>query len=207
MSNQVERGPGQSLSPLCVYCAAGWGSRPAYASAARALGAAMGRRGIDLVYGGGKLGLMREVADAVMGAGGHVLGVITHDLKHKEVAHDAVSRMVVVETMHERKKRMADEARGFVAMPGGVGTLDELFEILAWAQLGIHNRPVGLLNVEGYYDHLLSFIGHMEREGFLRVDPAKMICVDTDPEALLDKMARYEPLKRRSYEQRPGAGA
>jgi uncharacterized protein (TIGR00730 family) len=168
------------------------------------MGAAMARRGIDLVYGGGKLGLMREIADAVMSGGGHVLGVITHDLKHKEVAHDGISRMVVVDTMHERKKHMADTARAFVALPGGVGTLDELFEILAWAQLAIHEHPVGLLNVDGYYDHLLAFVRHAALEGFLRVDPERVLVVETDADRLLDRMEKHEPLTRRAWEQTPG---
>lgn len=191
------------LSPLCVYCGAAWGARPEFKSAATGLGRAMAARGIDLVYGGGKLGLMREVADAVMTGGGHVLGVITHDLKHKEVAHNGLSRLEVVETMHQRKKLMADKAKGFVAMPGGVGTMDELFEILAWAQLGIHERPVGLLNTAGFFDGLLGFIRHMADEGFLRVDPARMLAVADTPEALLDALERYEPLTRRAYDQTP----
>lgn len=206
-----------ALSPLCVYCAAGWGARKTYQDAARSFGHAMARRGIDLVYGGGKLGLMREIADAVMAGhpeespentgkprtSRHVLGVITHDLKHKEVAHDAISRMVVVESMHERKKYMADHAKAFVALPGGVGTLDELFEILAWAQLGIHSHPVGLLNVDGYFDHLLAFIRHMGKERFLRVDPDKMLIVETDAERLLDALERHVPLQRATWEREP----
>lgn len=191
------------LSPLCVYCGAAWGARPEFKAAAAELGLAMARRGIDLVYGGGRLGLMREVADAVLAGGGHVTGVITHDLKHKEVAHDGLSRLEVVETMHERKKLMADTAMGFVAMPGGVGTMDELFEILAWAQLGIHDRPVGLLNTAGFFDGLILFVRHMADEGFLRVDPARMLAVADTPESLLDALERYEPLTRTAYEQAP----
>lgn len=192
------------LSPICVYCAAGWGARPAYQHAARAMGNAMAKRRIDLVYGGGKLGLMREVADAVMAGGGHVLGVITHDLKHKEVAHDGVSRMVVVDTMHERKKLMADTARGFIALPGGVGTLDELFEILAWAQLKIHACPVGLLNVDGYYDHLLAFIRHMASEKFLRMNPDEALLVESDPDRLLDLMERHTPAPIKAWARNAG---
>ncbi len=197
----------RSLSPICVYCGAAWGARPEYRTAAADLGTAMARSKIDLVYGGGKLGLMREVADAVLAGNGHVTGVITHNLKHKEVGHDGLSRMEVVETMHERKKLMADMAGAFIALPGGVGTMDELFEILAWAQLGIHDRPVGLLNVAGFFDGLLTFVQHMAREGFLRVDPLSVLAVASTPEALLKQMADYQPLLRSDYEQQPGAAS
>ncbi|MFN0131817.1 MAG: TIGR00730 family Rossman fold protein [Phycisphaerales bacterium] len=182
-----------SLSPLCVYCASAWGARPAYRDAARAFGAALGERGIGLVYGGGKLGLMGEIADATIAGGGRVVGVITHDLKHKEVAHDGLTELQVVDTMHQRKKAMADLAAGFVALPGGVGTMDELFEVLAWAQLGIHAKPVGILNVEGYYDHLLRFIGHAAEEGFLRLPPQQAFAVSSDASELLEMMRSWQP--------------
>ncbi len=203
-SNGKTSAGNHALSPICVYCAAGWGARPAYQHAAQAMGHSMAKRSIDLVYGGGKLGLMREVADAVMSGGGHVLGVITHDLKHKEVAHDSISRMVVVDTMHERKKLMADTARGFIALPGGVGTLDELFEILAWAQLKIHACPVGLLNVDGYYDHLLAFIRHMAAEKFLRMNPDEALLVESDPDRLLDLMERHTPATVKAWARNAG---
>ena len=177
------------LSPLCVYCAAGWGARPAYAHAARTMGDAMARRGIDLVYGGGKLGLMREVADAVLNGGGHVLGVITHDLKHKEVAHDAVSRMVVVETMHERKKRMADEARGFVALPGGWGTLEEIMEIITLRQLDVIRKPCVFLNQDGFYDDLLRLFSRMLADRFFKPSNMELFSVAT---TALDVFASIE---------------
>lgn len=189
------------LSPICVYCGAAWGVRDEYRAAARAMGAAMASRSIDLVYGGGRLGIMREIADAVLEGNGHVLGVITHDLKHKEVAHDGVSRLEVVETMHQRKKLMADTAKGFIALPGGVGTMDELFEILAWAQLGIHKNPVGVLNVEGFFDPLIALMRHMASEGFLRMQPEAALIVESEPERLLDRMERFRPVSAAAYEQ------
>lgn len=177
-----------TLSPLCVYCGAADGKRPVYAQAARALGRAMAERGIDLVYGGGRAGMMGHVADAVLAHGGIVTGVITQQLMDRELGHTGVHTLHIVDTMHQRKKMMADVARGFVALPGGVGTLDELFEILAWAQLGLHTCPVGLLNVEGYYDPLVSLIDHMDDEGFLRPQTKLVLRVEREPDALLSAM-------------------
>ena len=190
------------LSPLAVYCGASFGSHPAYREAARALGRAMAGRGIGLVYGGGKVGLMGEVADAVLAENGSVVGVITNELVKREIAHDGVADMRIVETMHERKKAMADLARGFVALPGGIGTLDELFEIMAWSQLAIHDHPIGLLNTRGYYDKMLAFLDHAAAENFLRTDPREMLVVANEPVALLEGMARYTPPKRRAVQIR-----
>lgn len=196
------------LSPLAVYCGASCGRGEAYIAAARALGRAMAARGIGLVYGGGKVGLMGEVADAVLAGNGDaasrpsVVGVITNELVKREIAHDGVADMRIVETMHERKKAMADLARGFVALAGGVGTLDELFEIMAWSQLAIHDHPIGLLNTEGYFDRLLAFLDHAAAEGFLRTDPREMLVVAADPDELLDRMDRYAPPRRRAVEIR-----
>lgn len=176
------------LSPLCVYCGASVGAREVYANSARELGRIMGERGIELIYGGGRAGLMGAVADGVLDAGGRVTGVITRLLVDKELAHEGVQDMRIVDTMHERKKIMADAARGFVALPGGVGTLDELFEILAWAQLGIHPHAVGLLNVEGYFDHLMTFMQHAAGEGFLRVRFEHEIVVHSDAGTLLSEL-------------------
>ncbi len=161
--------------------------------AARGLGKVMAERGIGLVYGGGRAGLMGHVADAALEHGGTVTGVITQQLMDKELGHKGIHELRVVDTMHERKKMMADIARGFVALPGGVGTLDELFEILAWAQLSIHDHPVGLLNVDGFYDPLVALLHHMEKEKFLRVSPEDAIVVDGDPARLLDRMAMQGP--------------
>jgi len=179
----------RSLSPLCVYCGAASGARPAYAAAARELGRVMAQRGIAMVYGGGRAGLMGHVADGALAAGGTVTGIITQQLMDKELGHTGLHELRVVDTMHERKKMMADIARGFVALPGGVGTLDELFEILAWAQLAIHDHPVGLLNVEGFFDPLVEQLRRMEEDKFLRVPPEQALVVDSDPARLLDRMA------------------
>jgi uncharacterized protein (TIGR00730 family) len=167
--------------------------------AARRLGVAMSKRRIHLVYGGGRAGLMGEIADSVLAGGGVVTGIITRQLMDKELGHTGVQSLKIVDTMHERKKAMADTARGFVALPGGVGTLDELFEIIAWAQLGIHEHPVGLLNVDGFYDDLLRWLKRADADKFLRVAPADALIVDTDADALLDKMAARGPLQRRRH--------
>lgn len=155
----------------------------------------MAARGIGLVYGGGKVGLMGEVADAMItaGSGAQVIGIITTELMNRELGHDGIGDLRVVDTMHERKKAMADLARGFVALPGGVGTFDELFEVMAWAQLAIHDHPIGLLNVDGFYDGLIDFLRHVEREKFLRIDVDDALVVDADPERLLDRMTACGP--------------
>ncbi len=194
----------RALSPLCVYCGAASGARPAYARAAAGLGRVMGSRGIGLVYGGGRAGLMGAVADGVLQAGGTVTGVITQQLMDKELGHTGVQELRVVDTMHQRKKAMADIARGFVALPGGVGTLDELFEIVAWAQLGIHDHPVGMLNVEGFYDHLVAWLNRARDDAFLRVDPERAVIVDDDAERLLDRMAAAGPIERRAHGRERG---
>ena len=196
--------PPSTLSPICVYCGAASGARPIYAQSARALGTEMARRNIAMVYGGGRAGLMGHVADAILevgkgGGGTHVTGIITRQLMDKELGHTGIHDLRIVDTMHERKKMMADIARGFIALPGGVGTLDELFEILAWAQLSIHDHPIGLLNVGGFYDPLLELLDHMEREKFLRISPRDAMVVESDPAALLDRMARHTPRVPRSH--------
>ncbi len=187
------------LRNVCVYCGAASGSRPDYARAARALGREVGRRGVTLVYGGGRVGLMGHVADGAIEAGGQTIGVITEELKHRELGHERLTELRVVETMHQRKKMMADMADAFVALPGGVGTLDELFEILTWLQLAIHEKPVGLLNTAGFYDGLLGFMGHVGKEGFLRVSPEQSLVVASDPAALLDALAAWEGVTTRSW--------
>lgn len=159
----------------------------------------MAQRNINLVYGGGRLGLMGAVADAVLEGGARVTGIITKQLMDKEVGHNGVHELKVVDSMHDRKKAMADIARAFVALPGGVGTLDELFEILAWAQLGIHDHPVGMLNVDGFFDHLLAFLRRASDERFLRIDMEHALLVDDDPGRLLDRMSQAVPIVRRSY--------
>lgn len=157
--------------------------------AAFALGRAIAGRGMTLVYGGGRAGLMGAVADAALAAGGKAIGVITTLLKDRELGHTGLTELTIVETMHERKQRMADLADAFIALPGGLGTLDEVFEILAWAQLGIHSKPVGLLNVAGYYDPLMTFLDQADKEKFLRLNHRTQVIFESDPEAMLGRVA------------------
>ena len=174
---------------LCVYCGSRHGALPAYTAAARALGSALGQRGWQLVYGGGKVGLMGEVADATKAAGGRVVGVIPEALMKREVGHAGLDELHVVPTMHMRKQMMAERANAFVALPGGIGTLEELFEVWTWRQIGYHDQPIGLLNVDGFYDGLLAFLRRTVDEGFLAASQLESIHVDTDPAALLQRLA------------------
>jgi uncharacterized protein (TIGR00730 family) len=174
---------------ICVYCGSRHGVRPAYSAAARALGAAIGSRGWQLVYGGGKVGLMGEVADATLAAGGRVVGVIPESLKQREVGHGGLTELHVVPDMHVRKQMMAARADAFIALPGGIGTLEELYEVWTWHQLGYHKHPLGLLNVEGYYDDLLRFMRGTVSEGFLSASQLDVLQVSADPEALLLQLA------------------
>ncbi len=175
---------------VCVYCGARHGAHPAYTAAAQSLGTAIGQRGWQLVYGGGKVGLMGEVADATLAAGGRVVGVIPESLQKAEVGHQGLHELHVVRTMHVRKQMMAERAQAFIALPGGIGTLEELYEVWTWRQLGYHDQPIGLLNVRGYYDSLLQFMQHSEREGFVSAPTVAMVQVHHDPEALLLELAR-----------------
>ncbi|HKG94614.1 MAG TPA: TIGR00730 family Rossman fold protein [Gemmatimonadaceae bacterium] len=181
------------LSRLCVFCGSSAGARPEYAAAARRLGRLLAERGIGLVYGGGGTGIMGELADAALAAGADVVGVIPHALRAREAAHRGLSDLRLVDTMHERKSLMAELADGFVALPGGLGTLEELFEIWTWAQLGVHAKPCALLDVEGYYAPLLAFLDRAVEERFVRAPARAMLLVDPDPAALLDRLAAYEP--------------
>ncbi|MDE2146486.1 MAG: TIGR00730 family Rossman fold protein [Burkholderiales bacterium] len=174
---------------LCVYCGSRHGSRPAYTAAAQALGHAIGERGWQLVYGGGKVGLMGEVADAALAAGGRVVGVIPESLQRREVGHPGLHELHVVPTMHRRKQLMAERADAFVALPGGIGTLEELYEVWTWHQLGYHAKPVGLLNIDGYFDPLLQFMQGTVREGFLSAEQHAVLQVGTDVHALLSALA------------------
>lgn len=179
------------IRSLCVYCGSGTGVNPAYAAAARALGQLLAARGTTLVFGGGSVGLMGVIADAALEAGGRVIGVIPHGLRSKELAHEGVSEMIAVDSMHARKQRMVDLADAFVALPGGIGTLDELFETFTWLQLGIHAKPIGLLNVDGYYDPLLEFLRRMSAEGFLKSRHLDCLLVDADAEKLLSRLQAF----------------
>jgi uncharacterized protein (TIGR00730 family) len=174
---------------VCVYCGSRHGARPAYAAAARALGTAIGSRGWQLVYGGGRVGLMGEVADATLAAGGRVVGVIPESLKKLEVGHTGLHELHVVPTMHVRKQMMAERADLFLALPGGIGTLEELYEVWTWRQLGYHDKPFGLVNVEGYYDSLLKFMANSVNEGFLSASQLAHLQVSADPTRLLDALA------------------
>lgn len=175
---------------VCVYCGSRHGAKPAYAEAALALGTAIGARGWQLVYGGGKVGLMGEVADATLAAGGRVIGVIPESLMRREVGHTALSELHVVPTMHQRKQMMAERADAFIALPGGIGTLEELYEVWTWRQLGYHDSPIGLLNTGGFYDGLLQFMQHTVAEGFLSADQHAALRVGSDPQALLLELAQ-----------------
>jgi hypothetical protein len=181
------------MKRVCVFCGSSAGTRPVYAEAARAMGRLLAERGIGLVYGGGKVGLMGEVADAVLAAGGEVTGVIPRGLMEREVGHQGLTTLHVTGTMHERKALMVDLSDGFVALPGGYGTLDELCEALTWSQLGIHARPCGVLNVDGYFDALLALFDHAVREGFVREAHRGLVLEASEPAALLDAMARFQP--------------
>jgi len=174
---------------ICVYCGANAGVSPGYAEAARALGRALVERNLSLVYGGGNVGLMGIIADEVLRLGGEVTGVIPTALVEREVGHTGLTRQFIVKDMHERKAMMAQLADGFIAMPGGMGTLEELFEMLTWSQLGIHAKPIGLLNVDGFYDHLIGFIQHASEQGFIRPQHVALMQSESTPEALLSRLA------------------
>jgi hypothetical protein len=174
---------------VCVYCGSRHGVRTAYTQAAHALGAAIGARGWQLVYGGGKVGLMGEVADATLAAGGRVVGIIPETLQRLEVGHVGLHELHVVPTMHVRKQMMAERADIFIALPGGIGTLEELYEVWTWRQLGFHDQPIGLLNVNGYYDDLLRFMRSTVSEGFLSASQLDTLQVGTEPLELLQRLA------------------
>jgi uncharacterized protein (TIGR00730 family) len=176
---------------VCVCCGSCAGGREVYATAARRLGEGLAGRRLELVFGAGHVGLMGILADAVLAAGGRAVGVIPQALVARELAHGALSELRVVQTMHERKALMEELSDAFVALPGGYGTLDELFEILTWAQLGLHRKPVGLLNVAGYFDPLLAWLDHAVREGFIRPKHRGLLLVADEPGPLLDLLANY----------------
>ena len=187
------------MKRVAVYCGSNKGARPEYADAAAALGTLLAREKIELSYGGGMIGLMGIVADAVLQHGGHVIGVIPEKLVMKEVVHEKLPDLRVVKTMHERKALMAELADGFIALPGGYGTFEEFFEILAWGQLGWHQKPFGLLDVAGFYRHLHAFLDHTRNEGFLRPQHRALVLVEDSAEKIL---ARMKEAKRRIEEGR-----
>jgi len=178
---------------VAVFSGSRSGARAAYLSAATALGEELARRAVGLVYGGASVGLMGAAADAVLRAGGEVIGVIPASLRDRELAHLGLTELHVVESMHERKALMSERADGYIALPGGFGTFDELFEVLTWAQLGMHRKPIGLLDVEGYFDPLVAMVTHAVAEGFVLADHARLLVVERDAPRLLDAMAAFEP--------------
>jgi uncharacterized protein (TIGR00730 family) len=182
-----------SAMALCIFCGSSPGASPAYSAAAASLGRAMARQGIPLIYGGGRIGLMGIVADAALAAGGKVIGIMPRALFAREIAHPGLTELQLVESMHDRKLRMSEQAEGFIALPGGAGTLEEFFEQWTWAQLGIHRKPCGLLNIEGYFDPLLAMIERMVADRFLHTDYAEMLLIDRDVEGLLRRFGGYGP--------------
>ena len=189
-----QHGLWSAVKSCCVYCGSSPGSSPVYRRAAALLGRELASRGVRLVYGGAEVGLMGEVANAVLAGGGEVVGVIPRALAEKEVMHHGLTELLIVESMHERKSKMAELAEAFVALPGGIGTLEELLETLTWAQLGVHEWPCGLLDVGGYYAPLLAMLDRAVEERFLRVEQRGLLMVETDPAVLLDRFADHVPL-------------
>jgi uncharacterized protein (TIGR00730 family) len=178
---------------IAVYCGSATPSDPVFIASAREVGRSLAQRGIGVVYGGGKLGLMGAVADAALAAGGEVIGVIPQALVDAEVAHRGLTSLEIVTTMHERKARFTELSDGFLTIPGGTGTMDELWEAMSWAQLGYHGKPIGLLNVAGFYDGLIEFVAHMGRVGFLRPQHQDILITDHRLDLLLARMAHFRP--------------
>jgi len=187
------------MKAVCVYCGSSPGRLDVYAEAACALGQALVARDLGLVYGGASIGLMGLVADAVLQLGGRAVGVIPQALARKEVVHRHLTELHVTQSMHERKTMMAELSDGFIAMPGGIGTFEEIFEIWTWAQLGIHAKPCGLLNVAGYFDALTRFLDHATAEAFLKPPHRALLIVEQQPQALLDRFASYQPPSIRKW--------
>jgi len=181
------------MKKTCVYCGSSPGKRPEYKAAARFLAKELLSRKIGLVYGGAHVGIMGEIADTVLKGGGEVIGIMPQALVDREVSHTGLTELIIVKSMHERKAMMADLSQGFIALPGGLGTVEELFEVLTWAQLGFHTKPCGLLNADGYYDHLSAFLDHTVEEGFVKDAHRSMLIVEKDPIKLLDRFSTYEP--------------
>jgi hypothetical protein len=187
------------MKRICLFSGSSPGARPEYAEAARAMGRELAARGLELVYGGARIGLMREAADAVMAHGGRVTGVMPRFMVEHGVAHEGLDKLHVVETMHERKAMMAGLADGFIALPGGLGTFEELFEAITWSQIGLHAKPCGILNVCGYYDALEGLLAHASQEGFIRDSTETLLLASDAPAALLDAFAAYEPPAVRKF--------
>ncbi|MGM7724419.1 TIGR00730 family Rossman fold protein [Metabacillus sp. Hm71] len=181
------------MKRISVFCGSSSGASQMYTDDAKRLGTQLAKEGITLVYGGSKVGLMGTVANAALQAGGEVIGVIPRMLMEREIAHTGLTDLIIVNTMHERKAKMEELSDGFIALPGGPGTMEEFFEVYTWAQLGEHKKPIGMLNSHHYYDKLLSFFDHMIEQQFLRSEYHSMIIVETDPHQLIEKFRQYEP--------------
>lgn len=192
------------MKSLCVFCGSNPGASPDYARAAARMGSLLAERGITLIYGGGHVGLMGVLADAALAADGRVIGVIPEALEAREVAHTGLTELRVVRSMHERKALMSELADGFIALPGGIGTMEEWFEVWTWGQLGIHPKPLGMLNVASYYDHLLAFLDRMVADGFLPQAHRSMAIVGEDGGTLLDRLAGYVPPRTEKWLDRGG---
>ena len=182
----------EPIRSICVFCGSSNGARPQYAVAARELGALLAHRGIRVVYGGGHVGMMGQLADAALAAGGKVVGVIPEHLMRPEVAHQHLDELIVVESMHTRKRTMSERADAFVVLPGGFGTFEEMFEMVTWLQLRLHSKPVGLVNCLGYFDHLLAFLHHAADEGFIRPQHRGLLLVAASPLLLVDRLLEFE---------------
>jgi uncharacterized protein (TIGR00730 family) len=187
------------MKMICVYCGSNPGRLPEYREAARLLGYEMAARGLGLVYGGASIGVMGAVADAMLERAGQVIGVIPVSLATREVSHKGLDELIVVDSMHERKAKMAELSDGFIALPGGWGTIEEIFEMLTWAQLGFHEKPCGLLNVAAYYDHLFAFLEYAIDQRFVKEEYRPMIMMDRAPAALLDRFSQYRAPKVRKW--------
>lgn len=181
------------MKRICVFCGSRAGNRPEYAGAADRLAELLVQRELELVYGGAKIGLMGALADSVMRRGGIVIGVISQVLKSREVGHSGITELHVVDSMHARKAKMAELSDAFIALPGGLGTWEETLEVLTWGQVGIHDKPCGVLNINGYFAPLLKLLDQAHREGFLREQPHGLLLIDDSPEALLERLARHRP--------------
>lgn len=187
------------MKRLCVYCGSSSGNVPAFTAAARELGEAIAARGMELVYGGARVGLMNEVADAALARGGKVIGVLPRFMRDKELAHETLTELHLVDTMHQRKQLMAELSQGFVALPGGFGTLEEIFEALTWSQLQLHRYPCALLNVSGYYDELVKFLDHSVSTGLVRHELRASLIVAADVPELFERMTSYQPAKAEKW--------
>ncbi len=188
------------MQRVCVFCGSARGTNPAYSAAARTLGQLLAERGLELVFGAGHIGLMGVLADAVIAAGGQTIGVIPRAMVDRELAHTGLAQLHVVDTMHERKALMADLADAFIALPGGFGTADELFEILTWAQLGIHQKPVGVINIAGFFDPLLAWLNRTVTDGFLRPQHRRLLIEAATVEELLERLCQFVPIETQGIE-------